>query len=49
MIENWEPRISIIEIPVVGVEDESAYYIKIIYTIPELNTTGEYKFTLSKK
>ena len=36
MIETWEPRVKILDIPVVGVQDEGTYYIKVQYTVPEL-------------
>jgi hypothetical protein len=49
MIEQWEPRITILDVPIVGVESESTYYITIAYTIPELHKTGEYKLTLSNR
>ena len=34
MIDRWEPRISIIDIPIIADEENNTYYIKIIYSIP---------------
>ena len=39
MIETWEPRVKILDIPVTGVEDEGTYYIKIQYMVPDLRNS----------
>lgn len=46
MIQKWEPRIEIVDIPITGVEEESTYYIKILFFVPELNAEGTYDLTL---
>lgn len=48
MINTWEPRISITDIPIVSDEDNNTYYIKIIYSIPQLHTEDTYEFGLTR-
>ena len=46
MVENWEPRIQLIDIPIKAVEDEGTYYIQLKYEVPGLATVGTYDFVL---
>lgn len=48
MIDRWEPRISIIDIPIIADEENNTYYIKIIYSIPLLQSEDSYEFGLTK-
>ena len=48
MIETWEPRISITDIPVTVDEDDGTYYIKIMYYIPGLKKEDTFDLNLSK-
>ena len=48
MIEQWEPRISIIDIPIIADEENQTYYIKIVYSIPQLQKEDTYEFGLTK-
>jgi predicted component of type VI protein secretion system len=36
MVEKWEPRIRLIDIPIKAVEDEATYYIQLQYEVPDL-------------
>jgi phage baseplate assembly protein W len=46
MVEKWEPRIQLIDIPITAVEDEGTYYIQLKYDVPGLTTRGTYDFVL---
>jgi phage baseplate assembly protein W len=48
MIEKWEPRIIVIDVPITAYEEDVSYGIQVIYYIPELNANGEYNFTLAR-
>lgn len=48
MLEKWEPRIIVIDVPITVYEDDVSYGIQVIYYIPELNANGEYNFTLAR-
>lgn len=46
MVEKWEPRIQLIDIPIKAVVDESTYYIQLYYEVPGLENYGTYDITL---
>lgn len=46
MVEKWEPRVQLIDIPIKAVEDESTYYIQLKYEVPGLSTSETYDFVL---
>ena len=48
MVEDWEPRIKIIDIPIVGDDKNMTYYIKLQYLIPELDTYDEFEIKLTQ-
>lgn len=48
MIEDWEPRIEIVDLPIEGDSETMTYHIKLKYFVPALNETGEYNFILSQ-
>jgi phage baseplate assembly protein W len=49
MLEQWEPRIEVLDIPIIGVEEECAYYITIKYFIPALGINNEYQLSLTQR
>lgn len=48
MVERWEPRIQIVDIPVEADEDNQCYYIQLKYLIPTLNKEYSVLLSLSK-
>ena len=46
MVEKWEPRVQLIDIPIKAVEDETTYYIQLKYEVPGLSTSETYDFVL---
>ena len=48
MIEKWEPRIQITDIPIEADEQEQCYYIQINYLVPTLNKETSVSVTLNK-
>lgn len=48
MIERWEPRIQIIDIPIEADEDEQCYYVQLKYLIPTLQKESSVMINLSR-
>lgn len=48
MVERWEPRIQIVDIPIEADEDEQCYYIQLRYLIPTLQTESSIMMNLNK-
>ena len=48
MINAYEPRISIIDIPAYYSEDKQEYYITINYLMPELGVTASFNYNIQK-
>lgn len=48
MIEKWEPRIQIIDIPIEADEDQQCYYIQLKYVIPTLQKETSIMLNLNK-
>lgn len=46
MIEDWEPRIKILDIPIIGDDEEMSYFIQLKYLIPELDEVDSFDITL---
>ena len=48
MIEKWEPRIQIIDIPIEADQDQQCYYIQIKYLIPTIQTKSSIMLNVTK-
>ena len=48
MLERWEPRIQIVDIPIEADEQHQCYYVQINYLIPTLQTQSSIMLNLNK-
>lgn len=48
MLERWEPRIQVLDIPIEADEEEQCYYVQIKYLIPTIQEESSIMMNLNK-